>query len=1325
MKKNYINVSENSLNFSVKQTKLWLRCRSLLLFLAMFLFVAFVPVSNAQIVTQGAAVKVNFGIDADIYSNYLQNFQPGTVASGTDDWFQNLTTWPGGGQGIIDQTNAAALKAAIQADNNYSFVKRMSKDRNSIVGNYTWIDAVYARDNNSTQSNTDATVFTATKDKNGDSPATWNLGTAGSPQKNDLIDVFGHMRMDNVTGDVWGIGALTTVSYDGNSHADFEFFANQVTYNGSNFMNTGTEGGHSAWHFNADGSVLSAGDLLIAVDFENGGTSPNTRVRVWISDADFASLNSKANRDFDLLGTYDSGLDATGYGYAGIVAKNGGNTPSVWAIVNTHNTTLGAPWGTLEGSKATFYDDIKKLQFTEFAINLSSLGLDAFGGDACNKKLGTLIVKTRSSSSFTSELKDFAGPFVFGFNLETNVDVVNLSNCEDGSNQNEFDLNDAVADAHDGNISFFNSENDANNNINAISATQIVTVAQSPKTFWVRSSNSQDEACFVVKSFTVTTFDNPTCNISGTTNVSCNGADDGSATVSADGGTGPYTYLWSNVQTSATATGLASGGYTVKIFDAHGCMAECEVTITEPDELTCEITDSTNVLCYGGDDGSATVTANGGTTPYTYLWSDGQTTAMVSDLVAGHYTVTVKDAQQCTTECEVTITEPDEVTCEIIGSANVLCNGGDDGSATVSADGGTAPYTYLWSDGQTIAMASGLVAGHYTVTVTDAHQCNTECEVTITEPDELMCEITGYENLTKYLSNDGSIDLSVIGGTPPYSYAWTGPGGFTATTQDIDNLEAGQYYVTVTDANNCVTYCDQLILWPPSAPSCDILITDVSCYGGNTGSATVNGGGGSGIYSFTWFKLPDEVNPIGTGVTQNNLYAGLYKVIFHDDISGLESECTNEVTEPDELTCEITGFTQSSCGQSDGTATVSVSGGTMPYYISWDNGETTAKSIALSPGIHNVHITDANNCESDCEVEIPELPCMGTICTYTQGYFGNSGGKSCDGEMQYTTAGMIKHSVDNWGGMLIIGKGNRSVIVYSGDASCVISRLPGGKGIGILPSVAGGTPICSYNLLIKGKIDNKLLAQTLTLGLNLGIGTPLGDVELNKGYIVAAKPDGGCGSNIPLIQNCVYEEWDGQNGKAANGKLDLITTINPYNYSKIDTWVVNEILKIGQPATVNGLFELANQALGGLGGYSTTQLTAISDAVDNINNLFDGCRVLVEYNIEKPICVPFIPISEKSATIISSGDMSEFKVYPNPFSDKLQFEFSSPKTVHAKIDMYDMTGRMIQTIFNNTIEGGTMYNAEFKPGKVVNAMYFYRITLGDQSRNGKVLYNQE
>ena len=220
------------------------------------------------------------------------------------------------------------------------------------------------------------------------------------------------------------------------------------------------------------------------------------------------------------------------------------------------------------------------------------------------------------------------------------------------------------------------------------------------------------------------------------TNVSCNGGSNGSATVTATGGNPPFTYLWNpSSQTSATATGLSAGTYTATVTDGNGCTDTVIITITQPPAITIQ-SGSSNVLCPGGNSGSATAVVSGGNPGYTYSWAPGgQTSANASNLTAGTYTLTVTDASGCTLTSTVTITQPPPISLST-NVTNVQCNGGSDGSASASGSGGTSPYFYSWNTApvQNTATATGLTAGTYIVTVTDAQNCTFTQSVTVTQP---------------------------------------------------------------------------------------------------------------------------------------------------------------------------------------------------------------------------------------------------------------------------------------------------------------------------------------------------------------------------------------------------------------------------------------------------------------------------------------------------------------------------------------------------------------------------------------------------------------
>ncbi|SDV99783.1 Por secretion system C-terminal sorting domain-containing protein [Flavobacterium degerlachei] len=345
-------------------------------------------------------------------------------------------------------------------------------------------------------------------------------------------------------------------------------------------------------------------------------------------------------------------------------------------------------------------------------------------------------------------------------------------------------------------------------------------------------------------------------------NVTCNGLFDGEATAAATGGTAPYTYLWSNAATTARISGVASGTYNVTATDANGCTSASSVTITEPTALSASIASQTNVSCNGGANGSSTVTVTGGTAPYTYLWSNGATTASITGVIAGTYNVTVTDANGCTSATSVKITQPTVLSASIASQTNISCNGVATGSSTVTVTGGTAPYTYLWSNGATTASITGVIAGTYNVTATDANGCTSVTSVTITEPTALSASIASQTNISCNGDATGSSIVSVTGGTAPYTYLWSNG----ATTASITGVIAGTYNVTATDANGC-TSATSVTITEPTALS--FTVTTLSGYDYNTAySQTIEVSGGTGIksYAVTAGNLPSGFTLSSTGV---------------------------------------------------------------------------------------------------------------------------------------------------------------------------------------------------------------------------------------------------------------------------------------------------------------------------------------------------------------------------------------------------------------------------------------------------------------------------
>ncbi|HEY6162373.1 MAG TPA: gliding motility-associated C-terminal domain-containing protein, partial [Bacteroidia bacterium] len=369
-------------------------------------------------------------------------------------------------------------------------------------------------------------------------------------------------------------------------------------------------------------------------------------------------------------------------------------------------------------------------------------------------------------------------------------------------------------------------------------------------------------ACNEIDTMTATISGGLTIASATTTNVSCNGGSDGTATSgNITGGVGPYTYSWSTTpsQTNTTATGLAAGTYTLYVTDSQNCQGIVTVTITQPGPISgADVTTGTGC---NASTGTATVTPSGGNGPYTYSWttSPSQTGATATGLAQGNYTVFITDVNGCSGTDTVSIVAANGPTASIASSGNPLCNGGTTGTATATATGGTSPYTYSWNNGQTNATATGLSAGTYTVVATDANGCTSTITVTLTQPSPVACN-TVQNNVSCFGGNNGSATATGSGGTGPYNYAWAPSGGNTASAT---GLNAGTYSVTVTDANNCTTLVTVTIT-QPGPPADTLAITGNFCPGDSAATLYAP----QGLNGYQWYYDTTAIN----GATTDSLF---------------------------------------------------------------------------------------------------------------------------------------------------------------------------------------------------------------------------------------------------------------------------------------------------------------------------------------------------------------------------------------------------------------------------------------------------------------------
>ncbi|MCF8276136.1 MAG: gliding motility-associated C-terminal domain-containing protein [Flavobacteriales bacterium] len=311
--------------------------------------------------------------------------------------------------------------------------------------------------------------------------------------------------------------------------------------------------------------------------------------------------------------------------------------------------------------------------------------------------------------------------------------------------------------------------------------------------------------------------------------VSCNGGSDGIALATTLGGTAPFSYQWNdpNLQTTASATGLAAGTYNVIVTDANLCTTSGSVTITQASAMSIAVSID-NASCNGLSDASIQAIVSGGTPGYQYTWNPGNISGNpLTGIPAGSYSVTVTDANNCTADFQnILVQEPLPIVLSLAQTQNVSCNGASDGLAEVSALGGTPGYTYLWDDptAQSTALAGGLPPGTYSALVTDANGCTAQwLNVNITEPDALVITVTSTTSITCDYSEDGMAETQVSGGTLPYSYSWNDPDNQTGST--ALGLPAGSFTATVTDGNGCTAQATATINPPAFVLNADFSLS--------------------------------------------------------------------------------------------------------------------------------------------------------------------------------------------------------------------------------------------------------------------------------------------------------------------------------------------------------------------------------------------------------------------------------------------------------------------------------------------------------------------
>lgn len=489
---------------------------------------------------------------------------------------------------------------------------------------------------------------------------------------------------------------------------------------------------------------------------------------------------------------------------------------------------------------------------------------------------------------------------------------------------------------------------------------------------WSNGSNNQDLNAIAAGNYTLTLTDNNGCVVTLPVNISqpdailfsfttvpasCNGGTDGAIDLSVTGGSGNYSYIWSNGATSQDLNAIAAAGYNVTVTDMNGCSNDTVIIVNEPNLMTTNINVVSDVSCFGGNNGALDLSVSGGSGSYTYEWSNGATSQDLSNLEADEYFVTVNDANNCRNITTATIVEPTELT-PTTNSSNITCSGANDGGIDLEVTGGVAPYSYLWSNGYNTQDISNLAGGIYTVSITDANNCSISVTDTVIDPSPLI--VSEYiTNVNCYGASNGFIELNPMGGVSPYQFNWSNG----SSMPFMFNLAAGSYAVTVTDANGCVFTRSYTVTQPGPLVVAHNKV-DATCYGSSNGSITTNTTGGTPPYSYTWSNS-------ATSNAISGLTAGNYTITVRDG-NFCTTTATYTINQPDSLRIQASVSNVACMGQSNGAIDITVTGGTAPYTYVWSSWANSQDLNNIPAGNYSVTVADANGCMNTLTRQVTE-----------------------------------------------------------------------------------------------------------------------------------------------------------------------------------------------------------------------------------------------------------------------------------------------------------------------------------------------------------------
>ena len=990
---------------------------------------------------------------------------------------------------------------------------------------------------------------------NGTAPFLYNWSNGSTTQ--DLVNISANSYIVTVT-DV--NGCSVTGNYVVNSPSVIqlsETHTNSGCNNNFGTINLSVIGGTSSYIYNWNNSVtnqdlngLSAGTFSVTVSDANNCTQtlsvvitqPPVNVVTLESTNPSCGINNGIAEIDQLTG---------GGGPFAYLWNTGGTDNEIdFLIAGTYSITVTNSFGcTSSASIILISPNGPTLSFTHTDVACSSLSngsinMTVIGGTAPFTYLWSNGSTTEDISSLS------AGTY--------NITVTDVNNCQA--------IGSVVISQNAGMVISQTNNNStcglANGNVD------LTVIGNGPFTYlWNNASTNQDLPFVGAGSYSVTVTDVNSCtsslslvlnNTAGPTLVfipidaSCNGSSTGSITLVVNGGVGPFSYNWDNGSTTQNLNNIPAGIYIVDVTDANNCHATGGIIINEPAPIIISST-NINAIC-GLLNASIDLTVSGGFSPYAYMWSNSAVTQDISGIGVGLYTVTVSDFQGCTNTYSVNISNSSG---PILSEThiNVSCFGAGNGSINLTVTGGVSPYLYFWNNSSTTQDQTNLIAGNYSVTVTDNNNCQSNISVTISEPGTLLINELHVDASCSV--GNGSIDLSVSGGTGGYSYLWNNG----TTLEDLTSLFSGLYTITVSDANIC-TGSLSINIGNSAGVSLSETHFNALCNGSSSGSIDLSVSGASPPFAYNW-------NNAATTQDINLLAAGVYTVTV-SDLNNCESTLSIIISEPAVLNLSESNSDVLCNGSNSGAIDVSVSGGTSPYFYLWSNSFTTQDLSSLTTGNYSVTVNDINSCSASLVVNISEPSLLTVAESHVNSNCGN-----LNGSIDLTVGGGISPYLFLWNNsattedLSLINPGNYSVTVTDAN-NCTIDSI-----INLL-NISGPTLTETHSDVLcfgnnSGSIDLSISAGSSPYNYLWSNGATTEDISnlVSGTYTVTANDLNNCQVilSVAILEQLaisISENHSDANCGISNGNIDLSISggTMPYSYLWNNSMTTEDLMNI-------------------------------------------------------------------------------------------------------------------------------------------------------------------